>query len=263
MSPDNWGHRARFGIFIVGAEVVPEAEWWAMLSPGVSVHASRVTAKAPWATWQAGRRTVSLSKDLERGADQFATMALSAVSVAHSSSSVVGGAGWDDAVTAKLSEHLPPTTAITTNGADCLHALEAMGAKRPMLVFPPWFGEAAMQAAVDYMHGFGVDPAGTLRHTPDKKWHGTAPEDLYRKLMHIEQSAELLRDQIAAACPNTADGVLIVGTGLRCVAVIDELEMALGLPVITANQASLWRCLSLAGIKESIRGYGRLLSAPR
>ena len=263
MSADNWGRRARLGIFIVGAEVVPEAEWWAMLPPGVSVHASRVTAKAPWAPWDAGRRTVSLSADLERGADQFAAMALSAVSVAHSSSSVVGGVGWDDAVTAKLSEHLPPTTAITTNGADCLLALKEMDAKHPMLVFPPWFGEAAMQSAVDYMQGLGVNPASTLRHVPDRKWHGTAPEDLYGKLMHIEQSAELLRDQIIAACPDSADSVLIVGTGLRCVAMIDELETTLGRPVITANQASLWRCLSLAGIKDQIQGYGGLLSAPR
>ena len=26
---DNWGDRARFGLFIVGNEAVPEAEWWA------------------------------------------------------------------------------------------------------------------------------------------------------------------------------------------------------------------------------------------
>ena len=42
---DNWGWRARIGLFIVGNEAVPEAEWWAMAPPGVSVNASRVTAK--------------------------------------------------------------------------------------------------------------------------------------------------------------------------------------------------------------------------
>ena len=40
---DNWGWRARIGLFIVGNEAVPEAEWWAMAPSGVSVHAARVT----------------------------------------------------------------------------------------------------------------------------------------------------------------------------------------------------------------------------
>ena len=41
---DNWGWQARIGMFIVSSEAVPEAEWWAMLPPNVSVHAARVTA---------------------------------------------------------------------------------------------------------------------------------------------------------------------------------------------------------------------------
>ena len=44
---DNWGWKARIGMFIVGNEPVPEAEWWAMMPPGVSVHAARVTAPTP------------------------------------------------------------------------------------------------------------------------------------------------------------------------------------------------------------------------
>src|ERR1700690_2108709 len=49
---DNWGWQARIGMFIVGGEVVPEAEWWAMVPPNVSVHAARVTAREPWARWR-------------------------------------------------------------------------------------------------------------------------------------------------------------------------------------------------------------------
>src|ERR1700712_620397 len=68
---DNWGDRARIGIFIVGNEAVPEAEWWAMAPAGVSIHAARVTARAPWARWDSERRDVVLEADLERGAAQF------------------------------------------------------------------------------------------------------------------------------------------------------------------------------------------------
>ena len=64
MRADNWGWRARIGLFIVGNEAVPEAEWWAMAPPGVSVHAARVTAPTPWATWTHNRSAVALADDM-------------------------------------------------------------------------------------------------------------------------------------------------------------------------------------------------------
>ncbi len=93
MQDDNWGWRARIGLFIVGNEAVPEAEWWAMAPRGVSVHAARVTSSTPWARWRESRTEVDLSDDLQRGCRQFAAMRLSAIVVAHTSSSVVGGKG--------------------------------------------------------------------------------------------------------------------------------------------------------------------------
>ncbi len=86
-----------------------------------------------------------------------------------------------------------------------------------------------------------------------------APQDLYRQFMHLDQNAELLSDQVIAECPDEADSVLMIGTGLRCVGVIDEIETALGKPVVTANQASLWRCLQLAGVETGVTGYGKLM----
>ena len=100
---DNWGWQARIGMFIVGNEAVPEAEWWAMAPPNVSVHAARVTASAPWARWAADRKSVEPEEDLLRGCRQFAAMRLQAVVIGHSSSSIVGGKGWDEAVVADLS----------------------------------------------------------------------------------------------------------------------------------------------------------------
>ncbi len=71
MQPDNWGSLARIGIFIVSREVVPEAEWWAMRPAGVSIHAARVAAAAPWATWRADRTGVELAPDMVRGSEAF------------------------------------------------------------------------------------------------------------------------------------------------------------------------------------------------
>ena len=70
---------------------------------------------------------------------------------------------------------------------------------------------------------------------------------------------EALYRQILAACPDDADGVLIAGTGFRCVAILEALETDLHRPVVSANQASLWRCLRLNGVHAPIAGYGNLL----
>lgn len=258
LANDNWGAGARIGLFIVGAEVVPEAEWWAMAPPGVSIHAARVTAPTPWAEWRDG--AVVLAPDLARGAAQFSGMALSAAVLAHSSSSIAAGPGWDSAVAAHLTDVLHPATQATTNGLDCVLALEHLGVHRPFLVFPPWFGEATVAKGAGYFTDHGLAVAGAFRQVPEARWADTAPQNLYREGMHLHQNTDLLFDQIVAECPADADGVLIAGTGFRCVAIIDALEAALGRPVVTANQASLWRCLDLVGAAAPISGYGRLLA---
>lgn len=255
---DNWGWKARIGLFIVATEAVPEAEWWAMAPPGVSVHAARVTARAPWARWRDDRSGVELAEDVARGAGQFAAMRLSAVVVGHSSSSILGGPGWDEAVVERLAAAIGPGAAVTTNGLDSLAALRACGVRRPFLVLPAWFDEATAAAGVAYYADRGFAPAGHLRYDPGRKWRDLPPGGLYPAGMGLEQEVEPLYAQIRAACPAAADAVLIAGTGFRCVAILDALEQDLKRPVLSANQVSLWHCLRLSGVHARIARYGSL-----
>lgn len=259
---DRWGDRARIGVFIVGSEAVPESEWQAMAPPGVSIHAARVSAPAPWAVWREDGHGVDLADDLARGCQQFAAMRLSAVVIAHTSSSVVGGQGWDDAVIAEMRTVLGDDVVITTNGRDTIAGLNAVGAKRPFLVLPPWFADTTVGEAVGYYASHGFQPAGHLRHDAGEGWRHIPPQDLYAHGKGFSQDVEALYHGIAAACPDDADAVFIAGTGFRCVAIIAALEETLGRPVVTANQASLWRCLRMAGVGDAIGDYGRLLTLP-
>ena len=263
MHNDNWGARARFGLFIVGNEAVPEAEWWAMAPPGVSIHAARVTATSPWTAWRADRGGVDLPEDMVRGCKQFGAMRLNAVVLAHTTSSVVGGAGWHEATVSAIGAALGTGALVTTNGHDTIAALQASGIKRPFLVLPPWFPDGTVGAAIGYYREHGFDPAGHLRMDPGAAWRAVPPGELYPRGFGFEQDVEQLHAQIKATCVPDADGVLIGGTGFRCVAIIEALEQALGRPVVTANQASLWRCLRHAGVKDPIDGYGRLLRSSR
>lgn len=257
---DNWGYQARIGMFIVSSEAVPEAEWWAMCPPHVSVHAARVTASAPWARWQDDRSAVDLEGDVARGARQFAAMRLTAAVIGHSSSSIVGGAGWDAATVTSLRAVIGGDTVVTTNGLDSLAALEASAVRRPFLVLPPWFNDATLAAALRYYQDQGVTPSGTLRYDPGRKWRDVAPGDMYPMGLGFEQEVEPLYTQIRNACPADADGVFIAGTGFRCVAILETLERDLQRPVLSANQVSLWHCLRLSGVRARISGYGALFS---
>lgn len=257
---DNWGWRARVGMFIVGSEAVPEPEWWAMAPAGIAIHAARVTAKAPWARWRSDRTGVDLEDDVLRGCRQFAAMQLSAVVIGHTSSSILGGERWDEAVVQALSPLLSSGTIATTNGLDCAAALRASGMKRPFLVFPPWFGNETVAAGVTYFTSGDISPAGHYRYDPGRKWRDIPPSELYAQGMGFEQEVEPLYRQIRAECPASADGVLIAGTGFRCAGIIDPLEEDLRRPVVTANQASLWHCLRLSGVHACVPGYGRLLA---
>lgn len=257
---DNWGWKARIGLFIVSVEAVPEAEWWAMTPPGVSIHTARVTASSPWARWSDDRKSVVLEDDIEGGSKQFASMQLSAIVIGHSSSSIVGGTGWDQAVVDHLCEYFFDNTAVTTNGLDCQAALRASGVSRPYLVFPAWFGDDLIASGSKYFTNNGFSPAGCMRFDPGLGWRDLPPEQLYPQGMGFAQDVEALYRQIRSSCPSSADGVLIAGTGFRCVGIIQALEQDLQLPVVTANQASLWHCLRLVGDRSAIAGYGKLLT---
>ena len=246
---DNWGWRARIGIFIVGNEAVPEAEWWAMAPPNVSVHAARVTARSPW----------PLDGDLERGARQFAAMKLDAVTLGHTTSSVLGGKGWDEKMAADLGAIVGSNVFATTNGLDMQAALKASNVKRPFLVVPPWFNDVNARAVVAYFTERGFSPPGHLRYDPGPGWRDVPPGEMYAHGMGFAQQIEPLYAQIRAKCPANADGVLIGGTGFRCVGILEALERDLKRPVISANQASLWHCLRRSGVHTAVEGYGSLL----
>jgi maleate isomerase len=131
------------------------------------------------------------------------------------------------------------------------------------VILPPWFDEAFALRSRTYLKERQFDAVGHLIHKPEPKWRALRHDELYRAFMHIEQRTDILFDQIVTACPSSADAVLIAGTGFRCVGIINSLEKVLARPVITANQASLWRCLAHLGFSHEVQGYGRLFGVDK
>ena len=56
-----------------------------------------------------------------------------------------------------------------------------------------------------------------------------------------------------------AEAVFLSCTGIRSAEIVEQLENALGKPVVTSNQGAFWQCLRLAGCSATVPGFGRLL----
>jgi len=76
------------------------------------------------------------------------------------------------------------------------------------------------------------------------------------------QPTELYRYAVDAARKDS-DALYIPCTGFRTAEIIEPLEEDLGKPVITANQATMWKALKLAEIREPVNGVGELLRQRR
>ena len=55
--------------------------------------------------------------------------------------------------------------------------------------------------------------------------------------------------------------VFLSGLGMPTVSTLEMLEQDLGKPVISAASAMMWQALRLAGVRQRVAGYGRLLAS--
>src|SRR5262245_9902282 len=142
--------------------------------------------------------------------------------------------------------HIPVTSAVSSVTV----ALKALSATRVMLVTP---FTVDMNAHIE-KHlanlGFTVFP-GPLYNKTRKPGAGVeiSPDELFNR---VEASYE--------ANPAT-QAIYFQGATLDPLPIIQRLEDALGVPVVSSNTAMFWNILSKLRAKFSIKGYGELLSS--
>ncbi|MEV0291541.1 maleate cis-trans isomerase [Kribbella sp. NPDC050820] len=66
---------------------------------------------------------------------------------------------------------------------------------------------------------------------------------------------------VKAANHPDAEAILVPDTAMHTLQIVDDLEAAVGKPVLTANQVTVWKGLQLTGPVPSLPGLGRLFSA--
>ena len=261
MTADSWGWRARIGILVIHKDAVPEAEIWAMAPPGVTVHSARFDSpRKPGSDFQ-GDHAAALaeSPDIARGLEQLGQLRLDVICLCFGSSSFLAGPGFDELFCERASKQAGGTP-VTTAPLAMLDAMRAAGITRPHLVSPPWFTATSYAAAERYFTATGFPFAGQVRFDLGPGWRDRETFAIYDLGGQWEVRPEEVYRQARASFPAHADGILIPGSGFRTLEAIEPLERDLRVPVVTSNQACLWQCLRMAGIRDTTLGGGRLFT---
>lgn len=231
--------RARIGLIVLATDHTIEHEFGQLMQiPGVAFYATRIE-NAP----EINPTTLAAMEQGLAGAARVILpgIPLDVVAYGCTSASVVIG---EEKVFARIHEARPDakcTTPITALQA----GLKALGGRRIALLTP--YIDSVNRRFKTYLEARGVEVpvVGSFNHEDDNEVARISTESIHAAALELGRHPAV-------------DAVFVSCTSLRVAAIADRLEQELGKPVTSSNHAMAWHCLRLAGIAESIPGWGRL-----
>jgi arylmalonate decarboxylase len=235
-----YGWRGRIGLVSPSTNTTLEPEFWRLAPEGVSVHTARI--------FQAGPQEPStyrrMADDVATAATLLATAEVDVIAFGCTSCTYFVP---PEEIRSTMAEKAHCPTVLTADAV--VDALKQLNVRRIALASPRT--EFVTQKELKFLadSGFDVVAARSLGlgvTEEERRYIGRVPsETLYRLALSVDRPE--------------AEALFITCTQLPTLPMIERLEAQLGKPVITSNQATVWRCLRHIGYTLPIKGYGRLL----
>jgi len=230
--------RARIGFIIPSSNRMVEPQMQRLMPAGVVPHFTRIG--------MTNRHKAPLDRLIPRiteAAELLADAKCDVIVLQCTGTSMSGGVDMEQRVVAEI-EKATKRPALTT--ASCLTAaFSALRAKR--LVFISETKPDDHDNKLAYLREAGYEIVAD-------KAVGLAGTDAY-----CTMPSRLWYDSAMALRNDAADAYFISCANIQSIDVIEDLERDLLRPVVTSNQAALWRSLRAAGIRDQVPGLGRLL----
>lgn len=229
---DAWKHK--LGMIVPSWNTVMEYEAQRMAGGTMSVHTQRISHTA-----DTEENLMWMGTQVPAAAQLLAHAKVSVICYGCTAGGFLKGPQYDRDMSAQIRE----ATGIpgATSASAITDALEALGAKRISVAtaYEPWLNEKVQH----YLEAAGfkvlaIEGFGTQAHA------AVTPERVAALARKVDQPK--------------AQAVFISCSNLRTLEIIEALEQELGKPMVTSNQASMWRMLRLVGNADAIAGGGRL-----
>ncbi len=140
-----------------------------------------------------------------------------------------------------------PEAAVTNPMSAVIAALNALKAKNIAFVTPYVKEVNGPMRELLKAEGFSPVAEGAFEQSDDRTVARISEESTLEAVINTAKSS---------AC----DAVFVSCTNLRSFGIIEAAEQAVGVPVISSNQALIWHMLKLAGVDARSWGPGRLFS---
>jgi maleate isomerase len=233
--------RGRIGLIVPSTNTTLEPEFARMAPEGVGVYASRVYQVGP----QEPSSYHRMAEDIETAAAMLATSEIDVIAFGCTSCTYFVS---PDVVKATMQKAARCTAILTADAVvDALRVLKVksigvVGPRTKMVTDREvkFLQDAGFQVAAVKSLGLGTNEE-------ERRSIGRVPPQVVYSL-----ASSIARPEIEA--------FFVSCTQLATLNMIATLEQSLGKPVITSNQALMWRSLRMLNFREPIAGFGRLLS---